>query len=254
MGASARRRRRLRPEYNVMNMARPAKLLSTCGCKSRQGKPSWRLVADPSARAKSLVPSGVTKASLRGGSKRTTRNESEPPTTSRQIIRPKGLWEAEPSMSRRRQQTVEPKNGGPALGKNSRRTPPGYRGRGVRTANSGTGETLPGGLKGRRGAYKAEPKTHSAGRESDEVIVPLTARTNNLAEGRTSTLIGHGETDRSGDCSPIELADRIAFGRSIRVRNRMQARVVRREMSVPKIIGKPDALIGHVRFERERLP
>jgi len=34
----------------------------------------------------------------------------------------------------------------------------------------------------------------------------------------------------------------------------MQARVVRCEMSVLKIIGKPDALIGHVRFERERLP
>ena len=122
------------------------------------------------------------------------------------------------------------------------------------TARHGTGETLPGGLNGRRGAYKAEPKTHSAGRESDEVIVPLTARTNNLAEGRTSTLIGTGETGRSGNCSPTELADKIAFDRSIRVRNRMQARVVRCEMSVPKIIGKPDALIGHVRFERERLP
>ena len=157
-------------------------------------------------------------------------------------------------MSRRRQETVEPENGGPASGKISRRTPPGYRGRDVRTADSGTGETLPGSLKGRKGAYKAEPKTHSAGRESDEVIVPLTARTNNLAEGRTSTLIGHGESGRSGDCSPIELADRVAFGRSIRVRNWMQARVFRCEMSVPKIIGKPDALIGHVRFERERLP
>jgi len=236
-------------------MARPAKLLSTCGCESRQGKPSWCLVADPSARAKSLVPSGVTKASVKGGSKRTTRNASEPPTTSRQSIRPKGLWEAEPSMSRRRQQTAEPENGRPASGKNSRRTPPGYRGRGVRTANSGTGETLPGGLKGHRGAYKAEPKSHSVGRESDEVVLPLTARTNNLAEGRTSTLIGHGESGRSGDCTPSgELADRIAFGGSIRVRNMMQARVVRCEMSVPKIIGKPDALIGHVRFERERLP
>jgi hypothetical protein len=34
----------------------------------------------------------------------------------------------------------------------------------------------------------------------------------------------------------------------------MQAREIPREMSVPKITGKPDALIGHVRFERERLP
>jgi hypothetical protein len=236
-------------------MARPAKLLFTRGCKSRQGKPSWRLVADPSAREKSLVPSGVTKASVRGGSKRTTRNESEPPTTSRKSIRPKGLREAEPSMSRRRQETAEPENGGPASGKNSRRTPPGYRGRGVRTANSGTGDTLPGGLKGRRGAYKAEPKTHSAGRESDEVIVPWTARTNNLAEGRTSTQIGHGESGRSGDCTPSrELAEMIAFAKSIRVRNWMQARVVRCEISVHKITGKPDAFIGHVRFERERLP
>ena len=67
-------------------------------------------------------------------------------------------------------------------------------------------------------------------------------------------MIGRGETGRSGDCSPLELADRIAFGRSIRVRNRMQARGVRCEMSVPKIIGKPDALIGNVGFERERLP
>jgi hypothetical protein len=189
-----------------------------------------------------------------GGSKRTTRNESEPPTTSRYIIRPKGLREAEPSTSRRRQETAEPENGGPASGKNSRRTPPGYRGRGVRTANSGTGETLPDGPKGRRGAYKAEPKTHFVGRESDEVVVPVTARTNNLAEGRTSTLIGHGESGRSGDCSPTELADRTESGRSIRVRDRMQAREIPREMSVPKITGKPDALIGHVRFEREGLP
>jgi hypothetical protein len=157
-------------------------------------------------------------------------------------------------MSRRRQETAEPENGGPASGKNSRRTPPGYRGRGVRIANSGTGETLPGGLNGYGSAYKAEPKTHSVGRESDEVVLPLTARTNNLAEGRTSPLIGHGEAGRSGDCSPTELADRIAFGRSIRVRNRMQARVVRCEMSVPKITGKPGVSIGHVRFERERLP
>jgi hypothetical protein len=44
-------------------MARPAKLSSTCGWKSRQGKPSWRLVADPSAGEKSLVPSGVTEVS-----------------------------------------------------------------------------------------------------------------------------------------------------------------------------------------------
>lgn len=94
----------------------------------------------------------------------------------------------------------------------------------------------------------------STGRCAPSDPTPLTARTNNLAEGRTSTLIGHGETGRSGDCSPTELTDRIAFGRSTRVRNRMQARVVRCEMSVPKIIGKPDALIGHVRFERERLP
>ena len=158
-------------------------------------------------------------------------------------------------MSRRRLKTAEPENGGPASGKNSRRTPPGYRGRGARTANSGTGETLPGSLKGRRGAYKAEPKSHSAGRESEEVIVPWTARTNNLAEGRTSTLNGRGETGRSGDCSPSgKLAETIEFGRSIRVRNRMQAREIPIEMSVPKIIGKPDALIGHVRFERERLP
>jgi hypothetical protein len=34
----------------------------------------------------------------------------------------------------------------------------------------------------------------------------------------------------------------------------MQAREIPREMSVPKITGKPDALIGHVRFEREGLP
>ena len=235
-------------------MARPAKLLSTSGWKSRPGKPSWRLVADPSAREKSLVPSGVTKAFIEG-SKRTARNASEPPMTLRQSIRPKGLWEAEPSMSRRRQETAEPESCGPASGKNSRRTPPGYRGRDVRRAGSGTGETLPDGPKGRRGAYKGTPKTHFVGRESDEVVVPVTARTNNLAEGRTSTLSGHGETGRSGDCIPSgKLADRTEFGRSIRVRNRMQAREIPIEMSVPKIIGKPDALIGHVRFERERLP
>ena len=44
------------------NMARPAKLTSTCGCESRQGKSNGGPVADPSARVKSLVPSGVTKA------------------------------------------------------------------------------------------------------------------------------------------------------------------------------------------------
>ena len=43
-------------------MARPAKLSSTCGCESRRGKSHGRLVADPSAGEKSLVPSGVTKA------------------------------------------------------------------------------------------------------------------------------------------------------------------------------------------------
>jgi len=235
-------------------VVRPAKLSSTAG-ESPAEVSRGRLVADPSARQKCPVPSGVTKASVKGVSKRTTRNASEPPTTSRQSIRPKGLWEAEPSMSRRRQQTAEPENGRPASGKNSRRTPPGYRGRGVRTANSGTGETLPGGLKGHRGAYKAEPKSHSVGRESDEVVVPVTARTNNLAEGRTSTLIGHGESGRSGDCTlPGGLADRTESGRSIRVRDWMQAREIPREMSVPKITGKPDALIGHVRFEREGLP
>ncbi len=207
-------------------MARPAKLLSTSGWKSRPGKPRWRLVAGPSAGEKSLVPSGVTKAFIEG-SKRTARNASDPPMTSRQIIRPKGLREAEASPSRRRQETVEPESCGPASGKNSRRTPPGYRGRDVRRADSGTGETLPDGPKGRRGAYKATPKTHFVGRESEEVVVPVTARTNNLAEGRTSALIGHGESGRSGDCTLSGgLADRTESGRSTRVRDRMQAREI----------------------------
>lgn len=75
------------------NMARPAKLLFTSGCKSRRGKSSGHLVADSSAGAKFPVPSGVTQAfpAMEEGSKSTARNESEPSMTSRQIIRPKGL-------------------------------------------------------------------------------------------------------------------------------------------------------------------
>ncbi len=113
-------------------------------------------------------------------------------------------------------------------GKNTRRTPPGYRGRDVRIAASGTGETLPGSRRRQEGVYKAEPKSHPAGRESEEVIVPATARTNNLAEGRTSALIEGDETNGSGTCPAYAGPSRdILVGRSPRLRDAVQGRVVR---------------------------
>jgi hypothetical protein len=108
-------------------------------------------------------------------------------------------------------------------------------------------------LEWARLAHKAESENASCregvrgGHSTDE------ARTNNLVEGRASALIGCGETDGTGYC-PRGRADLSQIGMSLRVRDAMQGRRVRSESSLPKIIGKPDALIGHVRFERERLP
>jgi len=199
----------------MAGMARPDKLPSTRGWKSRQGRPEGRPVADPGAREKSLVLSGATKASGNGGSKCAGRNESEPPMTPRHIIIRKEFEAAEPSMSRRRQQTVATRH----------RTPPGYRGRHARTADGGTGETLPSSLEGQEGAYKATLKSHSAGRESDEVIVPMNARTNNLAEGRISTLVEGGEPGECGSCLKWTSRNR-SVGRSPRPRNCVQGQVV----------------------------
>ena len=132
-------------------------------------------------------------------------------------------------MPRRRPQTAESQlvmtHPG---GKNTRRTPPGYRGRDVRIAASGTGETLPGSRRRQEGVYKAEPKSHPAGRESEEVIVPMMGRTNNLPEGRTSTLIEGDETDGIGNCSPRGgYTGNSQIGRSPRLRAAVQGRVVR---------------------------
>ena len=196
-------------------MARPAKLLTTCGCESRRSKPEGCSVADPGARERSLVLSGVTKAS-NGGSKHAGRNESEPPMTPRHILTRKGFEAAEPRMPRRRQQTVD----------TSHRTPPGYRGRHACTVASGTGETLLGSLSGQRGVYKAKPKSRPAERESDEAIVPWTARTNNLAEGRASTLFVGGESVEPGTC-PQGPNRKCSVGRSSRRRSCVQGRVVR---------------------------
>lgn len=170
--------------------------------------------------------SGVTEASRNGGSQLAARNESEPPMTPRQIIRPKGLERPSRASHGEGNRLRSLKAGDTVSGEISRRTLPGYRGRDVRTAGIGTGETLLGSLRGQEGVYKAEPKSHPAERESDEVIVPLTARTNNLAEGRTSTLIGGGETGRAGAC-PHGSTDSPETGRSIQLRSAMQARVVR---------------------------
>jgi hypothetical protein len=199
------------------------------------------------------VPSGVTKASfvMEGASAQPVTRVNPRRRLDRVIHRKGG--EAEPSMSRRRRQTAEPSGRDTPLGKSSRRTPPGYRGRDVGIAASGTGETLPGSLRGQEGVYQAEPKSHPAGRESDEVIVPVTARTNNLAEGRTSTLIGCGETGGLGYCPTQRLSDYVQTGMSPRVRDEMQGRVVRLESSFPEIIGKPCAGNPHARSEREGL-
>ncbi len=169
-------------------MARPAKLLSTRGCESRQGRSSGRLVADPSAGERSLVPSGVTQASsVKEGASVRPVTQVNPRRRLDRLIperagRPSRACRGEGNRLR------SPSGDDAPLGKSSRRTPPGYRGRDAGTAGSGTGETLLGSLRGQKGVYKAEPKSHPAERESDEVIVPKTARTNNLAEGRTSTL------------------------------------------------------------------
>ena len=103
-------------------------------------------------------------------------------------------------------------------------------------------------------AYKAESENASCregvrgGRSTGE------ARTKNLVEGRTSALIGCGETGGFGYCPPQRLADYAQTGMSPRVRDEMQGRVVRSESSFPKITGKPCAGNPHARFEREGLP
>jgi hypothetical protein len=75
-------------------------------------------------------------------------------------------------MARRRQKTAEPEDCGPASGKSSRRTPPGYRGRDERTADNGTGEILLGALEWDGRSDKAEPKRPGAKRKSEGVEVP----------------------------------------------------------------------------------
>lgn len=234
-------------------MARPAKLLLTSGCESRQGKSSGRLVADPSAGEKSLVPSGVTKASFL---------EEEANTRPVTQVNP-----------RRRLDRLSTER----VGRPSRASPgEGHRLRSPRTADQPRGRAPAGLLRGigdgtcgqptteqerpssvvlewARLAYKAESESagcregvrggHSTGE----------TRTNNLVEGRASALIGCGETGGIGDC-PRGLAGSAQTGRSPRIRDGMQGRVVRLESSFPKIIGKPCAGNPPARFEREGLP
>jgi hypothetical protein len=235
-------------------MARPAKLLSTSGCESRQGKSVGRLVADPSAGEKSLVPSGVTEASfvMEGASAR--------PVT--RVNPRRGLDRFSTERARRLSR--------PCHGEGNRLTEPQWRvkalwgkpsagllrGRGDGTcARPAAEQERPSSvvLEWARPAYKAESEIAGCregvrrGHSTDE------ARTKNLVEGRPSTLIGCGETDGSGDC-PRGLADQAQFGVSLRIRAEGQGPGDWLESSFPKIIGKPYAGNPHVRFEREGLP
>ena len=233
-------------------MARPAKLSSTCGCESRQGKSYGRLVADPSAGERSPVPSGVTKAflyrkgaSLRPVTKVNPRRRLDRVSTER-AGRPSRACHGEGNRLRNPSAVDQPRTCDAGL----------LRGRGDGTQGWPTAEQeRPSSviLQWVRLAYKAESESASCrkgvrwGRSTGE------ARTNNLAEGRAPTLIRSGETGGPGDCPPQRLADSAQLGRSPRFRGTMQGRVVRSEPSFPKIIGKPCAGNPHARFEREGL-
>lgn len=234
-------------------MARPAKLSLTCGSDSRQGKSSGRLEADPSAGEKFLVPSGVTKASPEEGASVRPVTQVNPRRGAVRLSTRKGRG------SRAAHATAKATDCGACARRKPTqgRAPAGFpRGRGDGTyAEPAAGQERPSSrvLQWARPAYKAESESAGCregvrrGHSTDE------ARTNNLAEGRLSTLVGPGESGGSGYC-PRGLTDSAQTGRSPRGRDEMQGRVVRCESSFPKAIGKPCAGNPHARFERERLP
>ena len=234
-------------------MARPAKLLSTSGWKSRRGKSVGCLVADPSAGERSLVPSGVTKAFEEEGANRRPVTKVNPRRrldrlSTERAGRPSRACRGEGNRLRSPRTADQPRG----------RTPAGLlRGTGDGTSVKPTTEQeRPSSmaLEWARLAYKTEFESVSCRKGVRGGRSTWEARTKNLVEGRTSALIGCGETGGLGYCPPQRLTDYALTGRSPRIRDERQDRVFRFESSFPKIIGKPCAGNPHARFEREGLP
>jgi hypothetical protein len=160
------------PGGPILNrVARPEKLLSTCGCESRRGKSSGRLVADPGAGAKSPVLSGVTKASREEGASRRPVTEVNPRRcldrfSTERAGRPSRTCHGEGNRLRSPRAVDQPRG----------RAPAGLlRGTGDGTCAQPTAEQERPSLvalewDNRRD--KAEPKRAGAKRESEEAVVP----------------------------------------------------------------------------------
>jgi hypothetical protein len=234
-------------------MARPAKLSSTRGCKSRQGKPSWRLVADPSAGEKSLVPSGVTKASLEEGASARPVTQVNPRRGPVRLSARKG-WG-----SRAAHVTAKATDCGAGVRRKPTpgRSPAGLpRGRGDGTSEKPAAEQeRPSSvaLRWARFVYKAEAESTDCREGVRRGHSTCEAKTNNFVEGRLSTLTEVASVRRLRVLTPSGPIPRTATepGPSDSCGKDGQPRT---NPPGSKVIGKPDALIGHVRFEREGLP
>ena len=163
---------------------RPEKLLATSGCKSRRGKwttPRSRLQREGEIpRAKRSVESPLSHA----GSKHAARNASEPPTTPRQIIRPKGLERPSRACRGEGNRLRSPRAAEATHGEDPLRTLPGYRGRDAGTVDGGTGETLLDALEWEADAIRRSRNAIGVERESEEAIVPgKRGRTTSWREG-----------------------------------------------------------------------
>ena len=236
-------------------MARPAKLSSTCGWKSRQGKPSWRLVADPSAGEKSLVPSGVTE--VFSGTEEGARVQPLAP------VKPRGgpvrLSARKGRGSRAAHVTAKATDCGAGARRKPTpgRSPAGFpRGRGDGTFEQPTAEReRPSSvvLEGARFVYKAEVESRDCREGVRRGHSSREAKTNNFVEGRLSALTPVTSDYRLRVMSlsgPIPIP---ASGRRTSDPCGKDGRP-RTSLLGSKVIGKPEALIGHVRFEREGLP
>ena len=244
--------RRPRTGHN-QSVARPEKLSSTSGWKTRQGKPSWRLAADPSAGEKSLVPSGVTEASEQEGAIERPVTQVNPRRGPVRLSARKG-WG-----SRAAHVTVKATDCGaggrrkPTPG----RSPAGFpRGIGDGTFEEpATEQERPSSvvLEWAKLAYKVEIEIAGCREGVRRGHSTREAKTNNFVEGRLSTLTEVTRVKRPRVMSPLgpipttatRLRPSDPCGKDGKPRT---------NPSGSKVIGKPDALIGHVRFEREGLP
>jgi len=234
-------------------MARPAKLSSTRGCKSRQGKPSWCLVADPSAGEKSLVPSGVTKASEQEEAKVQPVTQVNPRRGPVRLSARKGWGSRAAHVTAKARDCGAGARRKPTPG----RSPAGFpRGIGDGMSVKPTAEQeRPSSvaLGWAMSLYKAEVESKDCREGVRRGHSTGEAKTNNFVEGRLSALTEVTPDHRLRVMSPSGPIPTTASGRWTSDPCGKDGKP-RTNPPGSKVIGKPDALIGHVRFEREGLP